>query len=89
MGKHQYIYYFNADFISFIEIKQLSDEVHEKFSYIDVQINNVGIYQNKKIILYNGIENNFMVNYLTSFLLTLLLLDLIKKADSARIINIS
>jgi NAD(P)-dependent dehydrogenase (short-subunit alcohol dehydrogenase family) len=83
------VFYFNADFTSLYEIYKLSDRIHGKFSHIDILINNTGIYENEKIILENGLEKNFMVNYLAAFSLTLKLLDLIKKAQEARIINVS
>ena len=83
------IEYFNADFTSFSEIEKLSKNIHDKFSKIDILINNAGIYENQKIILENNIEKNFMVNHLANFSLTLKLLDLLKKSENARIINVS
>ncbi|MEN8137768.1 MAG: SDR family NAD(P)-dependent oxidoreductase [Bacteroidota bacterium] len=83
------VYYFNSDFSSFREIKKLSDEIHKQFSHIDILVNNAGIYEREKIILPNGLEKNFMVNHLAGFNLTLKLLDLLKKSQEARIINVS
>ena len=83
------LYYFNADFTSFHQIKTLSTTIHKQFPHIDILINNAGIYENEKNILENGIEKNFMVNHLASFSLSLQLLDLLKKATHARIINVS
>jgi len=83
------ISYFNCDFTSFREINTLSDKIHEKYSHIDVLINNAGIYENEKIILKNGTEKNFMVNHLAPFSLTLNLLDSLKKSEQADIINVS
>jgi len=81
--------YFNADFTSFHQIKTLSEAIHKQYPYIDILINNAGIYESEKIYLENGIEKNFMVNHLAGFSLTLQLLDLLKKATHARIINVS
>lgn len=83
------VHYFNADFTSLSEIKILSEQIHKQFSHIDVLVNNAGIYESKKIILKNGFEKNFMVNYLAGFSLTIKLLDLLKKSPDARIINVS
>ncbi|MEA3317958.1 MAG: SDR family NAD(P)-dependent oxidoreductase [Bacteroidota bacterium] len=83
------ISYFNADFTFFSEIEILSKIIHKQFPHIDILINNAGIYENEKIILNNGVEKNFMVNYLAGFSLTLNLLDLLKKSINARIINVS
>ena len=81
--------YLNADFTSFSDINELSDRIHNQFSHIDILINNAGIYENEKVILRNGIEKNFMVNYLAGFSLTLQLSDLLRKSGNARIINVS
>ena len=83
------IYYFNADLASFEQIEAFSEAIHEKFQHIDILINNAGIYETNKIILENGFEKTFMVNYLSAFTLTLSLLDLLKKADNTKIINLS
>jgi len=81
--------YFNADFTSFHQIKILSEAIHKQYPHIDILINNAGIYENEKVYLENGIEKNFMVNHLAGFSLSLQLLDLLKKATHARIVNVS
>jgi len=84
------VFYFNANFTSFEEIKNLSSKIHKQFSHIDILINNAGIYENKKTILDNGIEKTFMVNHLAPFSLTLQLLDLLQESSKiAHIINVS
>ncbi len=87
--RNENVYYINADFSSFTKIEELSNKIHKNYSYIDILINNAGIYEKNKIILENGIEKNFMVNYLAHFSLTLKLLDLLEKSENARIINVS
>jgi short-subunit dehydrogenase len=59
-SKNQDVFYCNADFCSFDEIKDLSDAIHQRFSQIDILINNAGIYEKGKIILKNGIEKTFL-----------------------------
>ena len=83
------IYYFNADLSSFDQIEAFTEKIHEKFQHIDILINNAGIYESNKIILDNGFEKTFMVNHLSVFSLSLSLLDLLKKANNAKIINVS
>ncbi len=83
------IFYFNADFTSFEQIKSLVNNIKKDFSKIDIIINNAGIFENDKIILGNGIEKNFMVNHLSPFTLTMQLLPLLFKAEKARIISVS
>lgn len=83
------IHYFNADLSSFAQINAFIDKIKGQFSHIDILINNAGIYEADKIILENGFEKTFMVNYLSAFHLTLRLLDLLRKSPSAKIINVS
>ena len=83
------IYYFNADLSSFTQIDAFIDKIKGKFDHIDILINNAGIYEANKMILENGFEKTFMVNYLSAFHLTLRLLDLLKKSPCAKIINLS
>ena len=83
------IFYFNADFTSFKQIKTLVDKIKKDFSKIDIITNNAGIFEKNKIILKNGIEKNFMVNHLSPFTLTMQLLPLLFKAEKARIISVS
>jgi NAD(P)-dependent dehydrogenase (short-subunit alcohol dehydrogenase family) len=54
-----------------------------------VLINNAGIYVTKKDLTPDGFEKTFAVNHLSHFLLTNLLLDLIKASGAARIITVS
>ncbi|MEN8122433.1 MAG: SDR family NAD(P)-dependent oxidoreductase [Bacteroidota bacterium] len=83
------IHYFNADLASFSQIEDFTETIHKKFQHIDILINNAGIYESNKVILENGFEKTFMVNYLSAFTLTLSLLDLLEKANHAKIINVS
>lgn len=78
-----------ADFTSFKEVKEMVLKLKNKFDCIDVLINNAGVYMNKKIITEDGYETTFQVNHLSHFLLTNLLIDLIKSSSQGRIINVS
>jgi len=61
----------------------------EQFGKIDVLINNAGVFEMNRIILPNGLEKTFMINYLAPFALTLFLLETLKASDEARIVNVS
>lgn len=56
---------------------------------LDCLINNAGVFSTKQEWTEDGIDACFAVNHLAPFLLTFLLLPALKKADSARIINVS
>ncbi len=81
--------YFVADLSVLKDIEQMSDEIHKKYTSLNVLINNAGLVENTRKVDKNGIERTFMVNHLAPFYLTLLLLDLIKEGRPSRIINVS
>jgi len=89
LSGNENIHYLNADLTQFAEIKKLAGEAKKKFSYLDILINNAGVFENEEIILPNGLEKTFMVNHMAYFALTLQLLDLLKNSDEARIVNVS
>jgi len=55
---------------------------------IDVLINNAGIYNSKESRNKDGIDIRFVVNYLTPYFLTQVLIPLLNNAENARIINL-
>lgn len=80
---------FVADFSSLEEVRKLADEVNGKFDALDVLINNAGAGMSDQRYSKDGYEMRFAVNYLAPFLLTNLLLPLLKKASPSRIVNVS
>jgi NAD(P)-dependent dehydrogenase (short-subunit alcohol dehydrogenase family) len=71
------------------EIKGMSDEIIKRYDHLDILINNAGVYQIKYELSEDNIEMTFAVNHLAPFLLTRLLLDLLKTNHNSRVINVS
>jgi NAD(P)-dependent dehydrogenase (short-subunit alcohol dehydrogenase family) len=80
---------FFVDFASQESIRQVAKVVKKNYSKIDILINNAGVYKKKLELTVDGYETTIAVNYLATFLLTNLLLDLVKKSQLKRIINVS
>jgi len=78
-----------CDFSSQKSIRTFVSSFLKKNDRLDVLVNNHGLMSNKKIITEDGYESTFAVNHLGFFLLTNLLLDLLKKSAPSRIINVS
>jgi len=78
-----------CDLSSQESIRKFVSEFKSKYQKLHVLINNAGIMLSKRVISVDGFEMNFAVNYLASFLLTNLLLDVLKKSAPSRIINVS
>jgi NAD(P)-dependent dehydrogenase (short-subunit alcohol dehydrogenase family) len=78
-----------ADLSSQQEIHRLADDFKEAYPQLDVLINNAGVIRSKRVKTADGIEMTFAVNHLASFLLTNLLLDLLKASAPSRIVNVA
>lgn len=83
------IEYQHLDLASFDSINTFADSFLKSESTIDVLINNAGAYPTQQSYTQEGFELQFGVNYLGHFLLTQLLLPVIKKASDARIVHVS
>src|SRR5256714_9601273 len=79
-----------ADLSALAEVRRLGDAAQATVDRLDVLINNAGIgTAGPRQTSTEGFELRFAVNYLAGFLLTLLLLPLIKNSAPARIVNVS
>jgi NAD(P)-dependent dehydrogenase (short-subunit alcohol dehydrogenase family) len=83
------ITFMSCDLSAFKYVKSFVTRIKNKWDRVDVLINNAGTVKPKKKITEDGHEFTFQVNYLSHFLLTLMLLDLIKKSKDGRIINVT
>jgi retinol dehydrogenase 14 len=86
---NQTIEFLLADLSSQASIHKLADDFKAKHSRLDVLINNAGGVFDKRKTTVDGLEYTFAFNHLGYFLLTNLLLDLLKASSPARIINVS
>jgi len=78
-----------ADLSSQEEIHRLADNFKEAYPRLDVLINNAGVIRSKRITTEDGLETTFAVNHLAYFLLTKLLLDMLKASAPSRIVNVA
>ena len=81
--------YYTADFSSQRSIRELAEKVKKDYQKIDVLINNAGIVYPEFKLNEDGLEMTIATNHFAYFLLTNLLLDLIKKSDYARIVCVA
>jgi NAD(P)-dependent dehydrogenase (short-subunit alcohol dehydrogenase family) len=79
-----------ADLSSLEEVHRLASAVQATVGRLDILINNAGIgTAGPRQTSVEGFELRFSVNYLAGFLLTFLLLPLVKNSAPARIVNVS
>ena len=86
---NQSVHFLVADFSDLQEVRGLAKSFKEKFTHLDVLVNNAGAFFNARRRTSYGVEMTFLVNHLAPFLLTNLLMEPIRKSAAARIINVS
>ena len=78
-----------ADLSVQAQVRQLASEIQHRVARLDVLVNNAGAFFARRQLSQDGLEMTFALNHLAYFLLTSLLFDSLKAADSARIVNVS
>ncbi len=78
-----------ADLSSQEDIRRLAEEVRGKYPRLDVLVNNAGGIFSPRRETVDGIEYTFALNHLAYFLLTNLLLNVIKENGHSRVVNVS
>jgi NAD(P)-dependent dehydrogenase (short-subunit alcohol dehydrogenase family) len=83
------VQYYLADLSSLAEVRKLAEEVRSGHNNLDVLVNNAGVISPERRESEDGIELTFAVNYLSHFLLTRLLLPLLRNFSPARVVNVA
>ena len=83
------VVFIQLDLASLDSVRKFAAKILEEEPRIDILINNAGVFNPTYRKSADGFELTFAVNHLGHFLLTNLLLDRIKEAPSARIVNVS
>jgi len=78
-----------ADLASFDSVRTLAQKYKGSHDSLHVLLNNAGVVRLRRSLTVDGFETTFQVNYLSPFLLTDLLLPLLKRSAPSRIINVS
>ena len=78
-----------ADLAVQAEVRGLAEEFKEQHDRLDVLLNNAGLILNHRTETPDAIETTLAVNHLAPFLLTNLLLDVLKESAPSRIVTVS
>lgn len=78
-----------ADFASQKSIIEMTEHFYNKHDRLDVLVNNAGAHFSKHHETVEGVEMTFAINYLSHFLLTNLLSDILIKSAPCRIVNVA
>ncbi len=81
--------YLVADLSSQADVRRLANDYLGRYDRLDVLVNNAGGFFMKRQESVDGIEMTLALNHLNYFLLTGLLLEIIRASAPARIVNVS
>ena len=86
---HQPVINLPVNLASLESVRDLVGEFKQRYDSLDVLINNAGVFPARKKLTDDGFELQIGVNHLSHFLLTNLLLDVLRATSSARIVTVS
>lgn len=78
-----------ADLANLDAVSLMAKRLATRLPKLDVLINNAGVYMTGRKVSEDGFEMTLAVNYIAHFLLTLLLLPLLKKSSEPRVVTVS
>ncbi|XP_068146887.1 retinol dehydrogenase 13-like isoform X1 [Drosophila tropicalis] len=87
--QNKYVYCRQCDLSSLDSIRHFIAEFKREQEQLHVLINNAGVMRCPRSVTKDGFEMQLGVNHMGHFLLTNLLLDLLKKSAPSRIVNVS
>lgn len=86
---HNGVQFVQADLMTLKGMRGAAEALKGRLKRLDVLVNNAGAIFQKYETTSDGIEKTFALNHLGYFVLTLGLLDLLKAAERARIVNVA
>jgi NAD(P)-dependent dehydrogenase (short-subunit alcohol dehydrogenase family) len=86
---NQFVSFLLADLSSLQEVRRLAQEFKKRHEKLDVLLNNAGAIFLWRKVSVDDYEMTLALNHLNYFLLTDLMLDMLKSAPSARIVNVA
>ena len=81
--------YLLADLSKMDEVYLVAQQLNELVQPIDVLIHNAGVYLTRRELTAEGIDKVFMVQYLSSFILNLQLLNKLRSQEKARVLLVN
>jgi NAD(P)-dependent dehydrogenase (short-subunit alcohol dehydrogenase family) len=89
LSRNEMIEVLECDLSSLQSVRDCCARFRSKYDRLHVLLNNAGTWEKERKLSKDGIENTFAVNHLAPFLMTNLLLDIMKKSAPARIVSVS
>ncbi len=80
---------FIADLSSMADVRQLAEDFAAEHGTLDVLLNNAGAFYSERKLSKDGLEMTFALNHMSYFLLTNLLLPVLKATPNSRVVSVS
>ena len=77
------------DLTSFASVRECAVSIEQRWDWVDVLVNNAGVYTQGDTLTTDGIHPTMQTNYFSPFLLTNLLLPQLRAGGSSRIVNVT
>lgn len=78
-----------ADLSSQQQTRELAHKYSNEHPALHLLVNNAGVIMEKRVLTADGIETTFAVNYLAYYMLSNLLLNMLKQSAPSRIVNLT
>ncbi|XP_044753568.1 retinol dehydrogenase 13-like isoform X2 [Coccinella septempunctata] len=79
----------HLDLSRFASVRQFAENIKKEETKLDILINNAGLGYSDDVLTEDGLDTVMQTNFLGHFLLTHLLMDLLKASDGGRIVFLS
>lgn len=86
---NQAVEFLRADLSVQEEVRALAREFKARYRRLDVLVNNAGARFSSRTLTRDGFEMTFALNHFSPFLLTGLLLEVLKETGDARVVNVA
>jgi NAD(P)-dependent dehydrogenase (short-subunit alcohol dehydrogenase family) len=78
-----------ADLAVLVQVRELAQRLRDRHPDLQIVVNNAGLFTRQREVTADGFERMFAVHYLAPFLLTMLLVDLLRVNAPSRVINVT
>lgn len=89
ISKSDKVQFLQLDLASLDSVRDFSKKFHELETKLHILVNNAGVMMCPKALTKDGFEMHFGINHIGHFLLTNLLLDLLKASSPSRVVVVS
>ncbi|HEY3992463.1 MAG TPA: SDR family oxidoreductase [Ktedonobacteraceae bacterium] len=86
---NSHISFLQADLSSLAEVRRLAEQITRQYPHVHALVNNAGGVNAQRTVTADGLEATFVTNHLAPFLLTNLLLPILKASTPARVVNVN